>query len=284
MTPEIITVEDLLKRGSGRLRHAGVETARLDARILLGHILGRAPSSLLPGDNSAVIEADQCLFDALIARREALEPVSRIIGRREFFGREFIVSPAVLDPRPDSECVVELALEVAPSASQVLDLGTGSGCLLLTILAECTDARGIGVDRSAEAIETACRNADLLGCADRVRFMESDWLGAVEGRFDLIVSNPPYIPAADIQSLMPDVRLYDPIMALDGGDDGLHAYRAILADAPGYLKQGGHVVVEVGFDQADAVSGIAAASGFEQSACKADLGGHVRGLAFTFPS
>jgi release factor glutamine methyltransferase len=284
MATEVTTVEDLVKLGSVRLRRAGIDTARLDARVLLGHLLHREPSTILPGDSSPVGESVQEKFLKLIARREVHEPVSRIVGQREFFARPFRIDPAVLDPRADSECVVELALELVPSPGRVLDLGTGSGCLLLSILSERPGARGVGVDCSGQALEIARSNADSLGCSDRVDLVESDWFQRIAGRFDLIISNPPYIRASDIPALMPDVRLHDPMIALDGGSDGMDAYRAILRAAADHLNNGASVVLEIGEGQMDSVAGIANGFGFEMSATTNDLGGHVRGLAFTVPS
>jgi release factor glutamine methyltransferase len=284
MMDDPVVVEDLLSRASVRLRSAGIETARLDARILLGHVLGREASSLLPGDSTPVQSSDVAVFDSLTLRREASEPVSRIIGEREFYGRPFVIGPAVLDPRSDSESVVELALELSGDFQHVLDLGTGSGCLLLTLLAERPSAIGTGVDQSAEALEIAVENAGKLGLAGRCNFVTSDWLTGIEGGFDLIISNPPYIPARDILALMPDVRLHDPHLALDGGADGLSAYRIILEGARKHLNVGGFLVLEIGEGQAAPIAEIARDAGFVSAGTKSDLGGHVRGLAFTFPS
>lgn len=280
MTAETVTVETLLRQGAARLRQAGVDTARLDARVLLGAVLEREPSSLLPGDMSAVDADRQAKFSALIGRRSAHEPVARILGVREFFGRSFRLSPATLEPRPDSEATVELALESVGAEGRVLDLGTGTGCLLLTVLAERPGLTGLGVDISAEAVATARRNAESLDLAGRAEFRTSDWFDGVDGPYDLILSNPPYIPAAEIGLLMPEVRDHDPRLALAGGVDGLAAYRAIFAGAAAFLLPGGRLVLEIGAGQQADVVRLGGAHGLIAIATATDLGGHVRAIAF----
>lgn len=284
MTSDLMVAEEALKHAAQRFRQAGIDTARLDARILLGHVLGKPPSTILPGDRSLVSRAQQEEYHGFVARREGFEPVSRIIGVREFFGRAFAIGPAVLDPRADSECVIELALEHTERPEQILDLGVGSGCLLITLLAELPDAVGVGVDRSTEAIAVAQENAIGMNLGDRCTLIESDWFSAVEGSFDLIISNPPYIPAGDLGGLMPDVRLHDPVLALDGGSDGLEPYRRIFGVAADFLKDDGTVVVEIGDGQADEVTEIARTAGFRATGRQKDLGDRTRGLAFTHPS
>lgn len=261
-----------------------MDTARLDARILLAEATGREASALLPGDTMPVDAAGQAAFDMMIARRAAGEPVSRILGRREFYGRMFDIGPGVLDPRPDSECTVELALSLCGDGDRVLDLGTGSGCLLLTVLAERPSAKGAAVDLSAEALEIAETNAKRLKLDGRCTFLRGAWFAPVEGRFDLIVSNPPYIASPDIGGLMIEVRAHDPLMALDGGVDGLDAYRAILTAAPAYLAPGGHAVLEIGSGQQEDVCALAETAGLALVERSKDLAGHVRALAFTVPS
>lgn len=280
MIAEASTVEDLLRRGAARLRAAGVATARLDARILLGAVLEREPASLLPGETRPVGQAAGNRYDSLIDRRAAREPVGRILGRREFYGRVFRITPATLEPRPDSETTVDLALECLGGANHILDVGTGTGCLLITLLAERPEATGLGTDISNEAVVTAAENADNLGIGNRAGFRQGDWLAGIETRFDLLVSNPPYIPDGRIGSLMPEVRDHDPRMALAGGDDGLTAYRAIFAQAERVLAPGGRIVVEIGAGQQDEVGAIAAAQGFEAVKTAFDLGGHIRAMAF----
>lgn len=284
MVAEAEPAEALLKAGALRLRGAGVETARLDARILLAEATGREPAAILPGDETPVDADAQAAFDRMIGRRAAGEPVSRIIGRREFFGRSFDIGPGVLDPRPDSESAVELALSLCADDARVLDLGTGSGCLILTILAERPGASGAAVDISPDALNVAQENARSLGLLERCSFHEGAWFAPVEGRFDLIVSNPPYIASPEIAELMIEVRDHDPLLALDGGADGLTAYRTILAAAPAYLTPGGHAVFEIGAGQLEDVIAIAEAAGLAPAGQSTDLGGHVRAVAFTIPS
>ncbi len=206
--------------------------------------------------------------------------MSRIIGAREFYGRRFRVTPAVLDPRPDTETLVEAALKRMPPSARVLDLGTGSGAIIVTLLAERSDATGLATDISSEALAVARENAAALGVAERLTFLEAPWFDGIGERFDLIVSNPPYIPRADIAALSADVRNFDPLLALVGGSDGLDPYRAIAAGAAARLKPGGTVAVEIGAGQADSVEGIFAASGFRQLGRHRDLGGHIRCLEF----
>ncbi|ANK80554.1 MAG: protein-(glutamine-N5) methyltransferase, release factor-specific [Rhizobiales bacterium NRL2] len=280
MIAEAPTVEDLLSRGTVQLRQAGVGTARLDARILLAAVLGREPASLLPGETGSVERDAERRYAALLDRRAAREPVARILGRREFYGRVFHLSPATLEPRPDSETTVDLALECLGSTDHILDVGTGSGCLLLTLLAERPGATGLGADISNEAVATAAENARRLGLGNRATFRQGDWLTGIEDRFDLVISNPPYIPEDEIATLMLEVRDHDPRRALAGGGDGLAAYRAIFAEAGRVLSPRGRVVVEIGCGQQDEVAMIAAAHGFDLANTAADLGGHMRAMAF----
>jgi release factor glutamine methyltransferase len=216
----------------------------------------------------------------VVARRARREPVSRIVGRREFWSLDFMLSPATLDPRPDSECLIEAALAAAPedAATLVLDLGTGSGCLLLAFLSERKRATGLGVDLSADAVATARENAARLGLAERARFAVGDWGAGVTGGFDLILCNPPYIPAGDIEGLAPEVAHHDPRLALAGGEDGLEAYRELAPELARLLRPRGRAVLEVGHGQADAVGRLMAAAGLSTHARRADLGGIERCL------
>lgn len=279
-----VPTESLLQQATARLRDAGVETARLDARLLLAEATDRDPSRILPGDRQPVSVREQLRFAEMLDRRAELEPVSRILGRREFFGRPFAVGPSVLDPRADSETLIEAALALDSRPDRILDLGTGSGCLLLTLLAEIPEAMGVGVDLAESTLDIARLNAGILGLATRAAFIQSNWFDFVEGRFDLIVSNPPYIPTRDIQTLMPDVRDHDPHVALDGGQDGLDDYRAIMAEAGDFLTRGGHLLVEIGEGQADAVESLAQDAGLDSEGRHADLSGRERVLTFTLPS
>ncbi|TKA94001.1 peptide chain release factor N(5)-glutamine methyltransferase, partial [Cereibacter changlensis] len=213
-------------------------------------------------------------FETALAAREARQPVSQITGTRLFWGRSFRVTRDVLDPRPETETLIETALET-PFAS-LLDLGTGSGAILLTLLAERPAARGLGTDLSPEALAVAEGNAQALGLAGRARFQTADWFAGVEGQFDLIVSNPPYIAEAEMAGLSPEVRDWEPHLALTPGGDGLDAYRAIAAAAPAHLAPGGRLLVEIGPTQGQAVSALFAAAGLSGLRVEADLDGRDR--------
>jgi release factor glutamine methyltransferase len=233
-------------------------------------------------------------LDDMADRRLAGEPVSRIFAEREFYDRVFTIGPASLDPRPDTETLVERALAFArthsfqrsPAGPAILDLGTGSGAILVTLLAELPDARGTGTDLSPAALDEARANAARHGVAERARFVPADWCSGLEGRFDMIVSNPPYIPSDDLQRLEREVRDWDPPAALDGGPDGLEAYRDIAAGAGPLLAPGGLLMLEIGAGQETAVAGVFAQHGWERApagAASRDLAGHVRVLAFALP-
>jgi release factor glutamine methyltransferase len=227
-----------------------------------------------------VPEAQALRFHALIQRREAHEPVSRILGVREFYGRSFRVTPATLDPRPDTETLIEAALALMPPRARLLDLGTGTGAIAITLLAERAEASGLATDVSPEALAVARENAARHGVAERLSLAEGSWFTPVAGVFDMILSNPPYIPAHEIAGLSPDVRNFDPSLALAGGDDGLDPYRAIAAHAASHLAAGGHVLVEIGAGQEADVEAIFAAARFSPAGRHRDLGGHLRCLVF----
>ena len=226
---------------------------------------------------------------ACTARRVRRDPMAYILGEREFWGLPFKVSPAVLVPRPDSETLIEAALALMPVRTEpwrILDLGVGSGCLLLTLLREFPNARGVGVDASADALEVAQANADALGVGPRTTLVGGDWrrpawAEQLGGPFDLVISNPPYIEAAAIEGLMPDVARFEPRLALDGGPDGLVAYRAIAAAAAGLVVPGGRVLVEAGDGQAVEISTLFASAGFAVDASWRDLGGIDRVVSAT---
>ncbi|MFO1035003.1 MAG: peptide chain release factor N(5)-glutamine methyltransferase [Hyphomicrobiales bacterium] len=264
------------------LASARKKLTALDARLLLQHVLGLDHAELIAAGDRRLSSDERQRFAACVARRMAHEPVSKILGWNEFYGRRFIVSQHVLDPRPDTETLIELAKDLVKiPAPRVLDLGTGSGAILLTLLAEWPQAIGMAVDISPEALEVARQNAPALNVAARCDFSHGAWFEAVSGRFDLIVSNPPYIPAGDIAALEPDVREHDPLLALDGGADGLTAYRAIAAGASPYLNTDGLLILEIGAGQRVDVEAIFASHGFTLIEARRDLGGHERALAFT---
>lgn len=269
-----------LRRGSECLRQAGIEQPRREARLLLAHALGITREALLCDLDAGI---DPVPFDALLARRAAREPLALITGHREFWSLDLAVSAATLIPRPDSETLIEAALAALADRARVrrvLDLGTGTGCLLLAALREFPAAFGIGVDRSFAACLLARHNAGMLGMADRVAVACADWAAPLAGRFDLILCNPPYIPTGALAELMPEVARYEPASALDGGPDGLDAYRRILPGLPERLADGGVAAVELGLGQAAPVAALARDAGLEM-ASRADLAGIPRALLLT---
>jgi release factor glutamine methyltransferase len=273
----IPTVAETLREGARRLTEAGIDNPRLESRLLLAHVLGRTSEDLI---RDLTARTDPGDFNALLARRAAHEPLALILGWREFWSLPFHVSSATLIPRPDSETVVEAALALCPdpeAAIRVLDLGTGTGCLLLAFLHERPHAFGIGSDLSADSVRLARRNALDLGFAARSAFLCGDWACAVGARFDLVLSNPPYIATPELASLMPDVALYEPRGALDGGICGLTAYRAIIGSLGRLLTPSGVAVLELGAGQFDAVASIASTAGF-RVAVRHDLSGNARAL------
>jgi release factor glutamine methyltransferase len=265
---------------AAQLRDAGIETPEFDARILIGHALGLDHTTLAASANRPLTDQDAEQIDQLAARRLAREPVARIVGEKEFWSLPLIVTPAVLVPRPETETVVDLALSLVDRAQplRVADLGTGSGAILLALLSEMPEARGTGIDIATDALDVAQRSAQRLGLSGRADFIACDF-GEALGTFDLVVSNPPYIASADIARLAPDVREYDPRHALDGGADGLAAYRTIAAVAPRLLVPDGHLVVEIGAGQERSVTELFAARGLAITRARHDLSGIVRALA-----
>lgn len=275
------TIGFFLCQAGQRLRGAAIEAPRLEARRLLAHVLNKSEEALLR-DPRAPVPADQAQqFAALLARRIAHEPFAYLTGRVGFWTLDLEVSPATLIPRADSESLVEAALEACPdkdAALHVLDLGTGTGALLLAVLSELPAANGVGVDLKPEAAALAARNAARLGLAGRARFLAGDWATALAGRFDLVLCNPPYIESTAIPALMPEVARHEPASALDGGADGLDAYRRIIADLPRLLAPRGVAVLELGRGQQATVEALAKSAGLTPEACRADLGGVPRAL------
>jgi release factor glutamine methyltransferase len=278
-------VETARRALAARLRSADVDSAELDARILVGAVLGldlggviAAAARLLTADEAARLED-------YTQRRMAGQPVARIIGAKEFWGLPLLISPATLVPRPDTETVIEAALEILQAEARcnhplrITDLGTGSGAILLALLSELPNAFGIGTDISEAALQTACRNAAVFGFTERAAFIACDYAAALSGAFDLIVSNPPYIRSADIASLDIEVRDHDPHRALDGGADGLDGYRLIAPEAMRLLAPGGALVVEVGHGQSSDVEGLMKVAGLSPGAVpKTDLAGIRRAV------
>ncbi len=281
------TIAQALTAAAARLAAAGIADPRRDARLLIAAAIEAGPEHLIAHPDRVLDGAETAQAEALIARRAAREPVSRILGRREFWSLEFEITPDTLDPRPDSETLVAAVLErigaqgLTGAPLSVLDLGTGSGCLLLALLSELPEARGLGLDISAAALGVARRNARNLGFLERVRFEIGDWGAGLDGFWQLIVSNPPYITEAEIGDLAPEVARYDPRLALTAGSDGLEAYRKLLPQAARLLDRDGILALEVGRGQQEAVTALLVASGFTLLGRYRDLGGIERCLLAT---
>lgn len=261
-----------------RLEAAGVDTPVLDARLLIEAGAGVSRLEIVTDPRRAVTAEQVAAVDVLTRRRETREPVAHILGRKHFWKLELKVDASVLTPRPDTEFVVEAGLQHLPNdkPARVLDLGAGSGAILLSILHERPLATGVGVDVSGAALEVARANAQALGLSDRVVWRQGHWADGLEGGFDLVVSNPPYIASDAIAALEPEVSRYEPRLALDGGADGLDAYRAIVASLPRLLNPGAAFALEVGKDQADAVTALIKAQGLSTSEPRRDLAGIPR--------
>jgi len=271
-----------------QFRQAGIDSAEADARLLLSHALGTDRAALIVNGERALSTDKIKAIDALVARRLEREPVSRILGSKEFWTLSLAVTPDVLVPRPETETVVEAALEaVLPlklEKLRILDIGTGSGALLLALLSELPNASGIGTDISAAALDVARANAQRNALAARCSFAACDIAAGVEGAFDLIVSNPPYVARGDIATLAPEVRDYDPPLALDGGANGLDGYRAIARHVRPLLAPAGRLIVELGADQERAVHALFTNAGLNVAAAKGDLAGIPRALTATAAS
>jgi release factor glutamine methyltransferase len=281
---QTITAKVALREGAMELQRAHIASASLDARLLLEHVLDIAREELLMRLDEPLPAQQYDAYRQLCTRRAARQPVAQLIGRREFWGTDFKVTPATLDPRPDSETLIEAVLARAADRSAsltILDLGTGTGCLLLTLLNALPNATGTGVDISSEALAVASENALRLGLQARTTFMASRWCDQVEGRFDIIVANPPYIPSNMIDTLAPEVARYEPRLALDGGEDGLDAYRAILEVLPDRLASGGVAAFEIGVGQQQALETMIADCGLQVAGVKRDLNDIPRCILMT---
>ena len=279
-------------------RQAGIESAEADARLLIAAALGLDRTAMTVQSERQLTPDETNAIEAMVARRLKHEPVARILGRKEFWSLPLAISDDVLVPRPETETVVEAALDFVARGGngmlnlglkdlrmeplRVLDIGTGSGALLLALLSELTNARGTGTDISAAALAVARANAQRLGLASRCAFVECDIAEGITGPFDLIVSNPPYIAHDDIATLDSDVRDYDPRLALDGGRDGLDAYRTIARDAPRLLAPGGRLIVELGAGQESAVGALFTEAGLTVGSARNDLAGIARALGASF--
>lgn len=277
---ETPTMRQLRRAAEALLSEAGCDTPSLDARLLIQHALGLERGDLLFMADVRLDAADAAAAWDLIERRATRAPVSRIIGTRGFWTLDLGVNEATLDPRPDTETVVDAVLEARPDRDaplRILDLGCGSGAILLALLTEYPNASGVGLDLAPAAAFQAAKNAAACDLADRVSFLAGDWGAALaDGAFDVATSNPPYIPSGDIAGLEPEVREYDPRAALDGGGDGLDAYRVLADQLPRLLAEGGVAALEVGFGQADQVAELLALGGLRPAGVRVDLGGVAR--------
>lgn len=284
-----IAIQELLRNTAQQLQPVAGENAALEARLLAQHAWGVDREGLLRDAQQPVAEdAAQALRDAA-ARRLQHEPISHIVGYRDFWKDRFAVTRDVLTPRPDSETMIEaLTRQLPPSDAphRVLDLGTGTGCLMLSVLREYPHATGVAVDASPAALKVAQHNADALGLAARVQLRQGDWCAALDSgeRFAIVVTNPPYIARAEIAGLAEDVKGYEPHLALDGGQDGLDCYRTILSTLPAYLDVGARVLVEVGAGQAEDVAALGVSHGLRHEETCHDLAGIARIVCFTSES
>ena len=280
------TVQAARRALAARLKIAAIESADLDARLLTGHALGLDLTGLILAAQRQLTRDESTRLEQFARRRLAGEPVARILGEKEFWGLALQLSSATLVPRPDTETLVELALELVRAGGnldrplRIADLGTGSGAILLALLSELPAAQGFGTDISEGALQTARANAARAGLSDRATFVACDYASGLTGPFDLIVSNPPYIRSADIDGLATEVRNHDPLAALDGGADGLDAYRALIPQAAGLLTPGAPLVVEAGEGQSTQIKALMTAVGLMPvNPAKADLAGIPRAVA-----
>jgi release factor glutamine methyltransferase len=275
------TVGTALQAAVGRLYAAGIDTARLDARLLLGDVLKLETAELVAHPERPLAAPESERFRDLIERRCRHQPVSQLLARREFWGLTFRVTADTLIPRPETETVVQAALAGIADrgrAIRILDLGTGTGCLLLTLLHELPQATGLAIDQSPAALAVARANAEALGLAERTEFRLGNWTDGLTDGFDLVVSNPPYITTPDMDELVPEVARHEPHLALHGGWDGLDCYRAIAGGLGGRLRPDGRLLLEIGAEQGDSVAAIFAAAGLACTARHNDLAGLPRCL------
>jgi release factor glutamine methyltransferase len=272
------TYGGLLSEGRAALQSAGIPSAALDARLLLQHVIGWSWEKLLTDEDEIAAPGEITRYVELIGKRLAHVPVAQILGHKEFMSLDFEVCEATLIPRPDSECLVETALKLLPpdAKGRILDLGTGSGCLLISVLKERPNLLGVGVDFSAGALEVAKRNADRLGVGDRAAFVEGDWGAALEGGFAVILANPPYLTEEELKEAEPEVREREPASALVAGPDGLAAYRALAPQFFRLLAPGGFAVVEIAPQRVQEVVRLLTAAGLDSARTEADLAGRPR--------
>ena len=279
--PVLPNLAETIAQAALTLRLAGVDDAIVEARILCAALLGVDRAQLLAQDRRTLHPDDHVRLDAALVRRAGGEPIARILGQREFWSLPFTVNAATLVPRSDSETLIDVALTLfhdRRAPLRILDLGSGSGCLLLALLSEFPNATGIGTDIAQDAVKMATQNAAQLGLGTRGKFIATSWSNGISETFDLVISNPPYIASAVIATLDREVRDHDPVAALDGGADGLDAYRALAGILPGLWREGGHALFEIGYDQAVSAAEIFHAAGLGAAQVKRDLAGHPRCL------
>jgi release factor glutamine methyltransferase len=284
ISPRGVDLGGVVRLLAQALARAGVSEPALDARLLVMRACGLSHAELISKSSRMLDEAAALRLAQLAARRLAREPMARILGFREFWGRDFAIGPATLEPRPDTETLVEAVLNAVHSSGRgedrlrILDIGTGSGCILISLLCELPEARGLGTDIAPEALDVAQANATRHGLGARCGFVLTSWLSGIAGTFDLIVANPPYIASSDLGALAPEVLRHDPLAALDGGADGLGAYRAIIPDLSSRLAPGGLVALEVGLGQAAAVRAMLRQAGHDGTSVQVlrDLAGVER--------
>lgn len=270
-----MNIQEALAKGAARLEAARIDGAERDARILLAHALGREASRLMLMSQDEVPAKVFDQFDTYVTARGRFQPVSQIIGGREFWGRWFSVTRDVLDPRPDTETLIDIAL-AGRRVNKILDLGTGTGILAVTLAAEWPDALLTATDVSLSALEVAKKNALRHGVSQRIAFQKSDWFENLTGQYDLIVSNPPYISEGEMAELSPDVHDWEPHLALTPGGDGLMAYRKISQRLERFLEPDAVALFEIGYRQGDGVTQIFSDAGFENVTISKDLNGHDR--------
>jgi len=280
------TVSTVLSETRRRLTEAGIADPATDARLLVAGLLGLSATEMLTQANEVPGSDKLAAIEAAIERRLLHEPVHRILGEREFYGLPLSLSVETLEPRPDTEILVDTMLPYLRTLASeggdlhILDIGTGTGAICLALLSELPQAKGTGSDLSADALQTATANAKRNGLEERFRAIQSNWFDNIDGRFHAIVSNPPYIASKVIQDLAPEVKKFDPVAALDGGPDGLDAYRAIAKDAARFLLQNGIIGLEIGFDQCDDVTDVFEKEGFRRLKSVKDYGQNDRVLVF----
>jgi release factor glutamine methyltransferase len=281
-----LTIREILAEARGRLTVPYIDDPALEARMIVEHFSGISRAAAISSPDRLIPAGALAAIDAALRRRLAHEPVHRIFGHREFYGLDLLLSPETLEPRPDTETLVETMLPIVVETvsrkgeCRILDLGTGTGAIALALLSKVEQALATGVDISEGALETAALNAGRLGLGEHFTVLRSDWFANIFEQYDAIVSNPPYIATKHIDSLQADVRDFDPRRALDGGEDGLDAYRLISDGAHRCLAAGGTIGVEIGYDQKDAVTGIFQRAGYRLIKAVRDIAGNDRVLMF----